>query len=62
MDAFALPEALAAGDNIGHSRSSFPQDMQIVILTCFHSFSIDSFLYQISVSRFIDDKKSIFGE
>jgi hypothetical protein len=53
VDAFPLSEALAAGDNIGYPWSSLPQDIQIVILTCFHSFSIDSFLYQISVSRFV---------
>jgi hypothetical protein len=32
VDAFPLSEAFAAGNNVGHSRSSFPQDMQIVIL------------------------------
>jgi hypothetical protein len=32
VDAFPLSEALAAGNNICHSWSSFPQDMQIVIL------------------------------
>jgi hypothetical protein len=38
VDAFPLSEALAAGDNIGHSWSSFPQDMQIVNISEFLQF------------------------